>query len=122
MWASRNWSTIDSHLLAASIGEPGHQAEPVLIVPFFFRHALDHVQRLLRDETFERPEGLLLEHRADRLFFVRFAFAENQLAHFREPRRGRVRELLLQGVRPQEVRQRGQLSGGQPQKPLSILS
>ena len=50
-----------------------------------------------------------------------FALAENQLAHFLEQGRGRVRQLSLQGVRAEDVRQRGQLPGGKPQKRLHLV-
>src|SRR5207244_891852 len=78
-------------------------------------------QQFLRDETFERPEGLLLEHRANGWFLARFAFAKNQLAHFLEQRRRRVRELSLQGVCPHEAGQRRQLTGGKPQKLFHLV-
>jgi len=97
----------DSHLLIASVGESRHEAEPVFIVQFLSRHSLDHVQQLLRDEAFEGPKGLPLEHRTGGLLLAGFAFAENQLAYFLKQGRGWVRQFSLQGVRAQEVRQRG---------------
>ena len=111
----------DSHLLIASVGESSHEAEPVFIVQFLFRHPLDDIQQLLGDEAFEGPEGFLLEHRTDRLFMFGLAFAENQLAHFLEQGCGRLRQLSLQGVRALKVRQHGQRPGGNPQERVHLV-
>ena len=111
----------DPHLLVRPVGESSDEPEPVFIVRFLLRHALDDVQQFLRDEAFERPERLLFQYRTDGLFFAGFAFTENQLAHFLEQRRGWIHQLSLQSVRPQAVRQHGQLPGREPQERLHLV-
>src|SRR5438034_9512000 len=72
----------DPHLLIAAATEPSHHPEPVVILEFVLRHALDHVQQRLRDEAFELAEGLLFKARADVFLLLGFTLAQDQLADF----------------------------------------
>ena len=70
------------HLFIRSAGESSQQVEPVFTVQFLFGDLLDHVQKLLCDETFEFAEGLFLKNDPDLFFFGGYALAENQLSNF----------------------------------------
>src|SRR4029453_5676 len=104
------------HLFIHGGGESSDETKPVLIVQFLFRHSLRDVEQLLGDEPLEGAERLLLEHRTHGLRFSWSALAQNQLPHFSEQRRRRVRELSLQAGRADEIGKRRQLPGGKSQK------
>ena len=83
------------HLFIGSAGESSHQVEPVFTVQFLFGDLLDHVQKLLCDETFEFTEGLFLKNDPYLFFFGGYALAENQLSNFFKQGLGWVRQVSL---------------------------
>src|SRR5207247_6684526 len=54
-----------SHVFVAAAAQSCHQADPVLALKLLLGAPLDSVQELMRHETFELSEGLLLEDHAD---------------------------------------------------------
>ena len=86
----------DAHLLEASAAEVRDHAKPVLVAQLFLGDAREHVQQPMGDQPLELAERLRLEDRADVLFPVRVALAEDQLADFPEQGRGLFSQLPLQ--------------------------
>jgi hypothetical protein len=110
-----------AHLLVASAAQLSYRAKPCLIVQFLSSDSLDHVQKLLRDEAFEFPEGLLLENRPYLLLLFRCALAEHQLANFMKQRRRRIRESSLQLFPSLQLCQPCQLAAGEPEKSAHLV-
>src|SRR5881628_745592 len=99
----------DPHLLIAAATEPSHHPEPVVILEFVFRHALDHVEQRLGDEAFELAEGLRFKDRADEFLPLGITLAQDQLADFVKQGGGLVPQFPLQFFLALEVRQLRQL-------------
>src|SRR5260370_183504 len=70
--------------------------KPVFTIQFFFGNFLNHVQKLLRDETFEFTEGLLLKNLTYLFYFVRHTLSEDQFPDFPKHWGGRSRQVSLQ--------------------------
>jgi len=68
----------------------GHHAEPVVVLEFVFRRALDHIQQRLGNQAFELAEGLLFKDRADVFSSLGITLAQDQLADFVKQGRERV--------------------------------
>src|SRR6059036_382435 len=88
----------DPHLLIAAATELSHHTEPVVILEFVFRHALDHVQQRLGDETFELAEGLLFKD-CGRVFASRDYTCAGSARELRETR-GRARPPIPASILP----------------------
>src|SRR5256714_7068199 len=86
----------DPHLLIAAATEPSHHPEPVVILEFVFRYALDHVQQRLGDEAFELAEGLRFKDRADVFLPLGITLTQDQLADFVKQGGGLVPQFPLQ--------------------------
>src|SRR5207247_2920615 len=99
----------DPHLHIAAATEPRHHPEPVVILEFVFRHALDHVQQLLGDQALELAEGLLFKDRAHVFFLLTLALAQDQLTKFVIQGYGSLPQFSLQFFLALEVRQLRQL-------------
>lgn len=67
---------LSPHLFIASAGESSNYMETVFTVQFFFGDSLDYVEKLLRDEAFEFPEGLLRKNRANLFFSLGYTLIE----------------------------------------------